>query len=247
MTADQLAILPYLCAAVAVIALLYASVGHAGASGYIAVMSLMGLAASTIKPLALVLNVAVASITTWQFARAGYFRWRLFWPFALTAVPMAALGGYWTLPDASLNRLLGLALCWAAINLLWRPPQEGTAQAPQLWLALLSGAALGLLAGLTGTGGGIYLTPLLLFLRWAPMREIAAVSAPFILLNSVAGLAGMAAAGVAIPTAILPLLIAVALGGALGAHLGSAKLPVEVIKRLLALVLAIAGGKLLLT
>jgi hypothetical protein len=246
MTAELPAVLPYLCAAVAVIALLYASVGHAGASGYIAVMSLIGLAASSIKPLALMLNVAVASITTWQFARAGHFRWRLFWPFALTAVPLAAVGGYWTLADASLNRLLGLALCWAAANLLWRPPQDGQTQAPRTWLALISGGALGLLAGLTGTGGGIYLTPLLLFLRWAPMREIAAVSAPFILLNSVAGLAGMAAAGAAIPNAILPLLIAVALGGGIGAQLGAAKLPVEVIKRLLALVLAIAGAKLLL-
>ena len=237
-------LLPWLIVGVAVIALLYASVGHAGASGYIAVMSLLSIAPATVKPVALMLNVAVALIGTTQFYRAGHFRWSLFWPFAIAAVPCAALGGYLQLPAATFKLLVGIALLLSAANLLLRPPLERRTHAPPLPLALVVGAALGLLAGLTGTGGGIYLTPLMLFLRWAPMRQVAAVSAPFILLNSLSGLAGHFVAGNSIPALIWPLLCAVVVGGAIGATLGARYLPVPVIKRVLALVLLIAGVKL---
>lgn len=237
-------LLPWLIAAVAVVAVLYSSVGHAGASGYIAVMSLLSIAPATIKPVALLLNVAVALIGTMQFTRAGHFRWSLFWPFALAAVPCAALGGYLQLPVATFKMLVGIALLLSAANLLLRPPAERRTQAPPLPVALIVGAALGLLAGLTGTGGGIYLTPLMLFLHWAPMRQVAAVSAPFILLNSLSGLAGHFAAGNSIPVLAWPLLLAVVVGGAIGATLGARYLPVPVIKRVLALVLLIAGVKL---
>jgi len=237
-------VLPQLLAGVALIALLYASVGHAGASGYIAVMSLLSVAPVTIKPVALMLNVAVALIGTTQFTRAGHFRWSLFWPFAVAAVPAAALGGYLQLPADTFKLLVGLALLLSAANLLLRAPTDGATQAPPLVVALAVGGVLGLLAGLTGTGGGIYLTPLMLFLRWAPMRQVAAVSAPFILLNSLSGLAGHFMAGKAIPMLIAPLLVAVVVGGALGATLGARHLPVPVIKRVLALVLTIAGVKL---
>ena len=237
-------LLPWLIAGVAVIALLYSSVGHAGASGYIAVMSLLSVAPATIKPVALILNVAVALIGSAQFYRAGYFRWPLFWPFALAAVPCAALGGYWQLPAETFKLLLGIALLLSAANLLLRAPADGETKAPSLAIALLVGAALGLLAGLTGTGGGIYLTPLMLFLRWAPMREVAAVSAPFILLNSLSGLTGYFISGQSLPALAGPLLLAVLLGGAVGATLGARYLPVPVIKRVLALVLVIAGVKL---
>lgn len=237
-------LLPWLIAGVALIALLYSSVGHAGASGYIAVMGLLSLAPATIKPVALMLNVAVALIGSTQFYRAGHFRWPLFWPFAIAAVPCAALGGYLQLPADTFKLLLGLALLLSATNFLLRAPADGPTQAPSLVLALAVGGVLGLLAGLTGTGGGIYLTPLMLFLRWAPMRQVAAVSAPFILLNSLSGLAGHFMAGKSIPEVTWPLLLAVVIGGALGATLGARHLPVPVIKRVLALVLAIAGIKL---
>jgi uncharacterized protein len=238
-------LLPWLMIGVAVVAALYASVGHAGASGYIAVMSLLSMAPATIKPVALMLNVAVASIGSFQFWWAGHFRWPLFWPFALAAMPCAALGGYLQLPAEHFKLLVGLALWLSAINLLLRQPADGPTQSPSTALALAVGAALGLLAGLTGTGGGIYLTPVMLFLRWAPMRQIAAITAPFILLNSVAGLTGHFVAGKALPALAWPLLVAVALGGALGATLGARRLAVPVIKRLLALVLLIAGTKML--
>lgn len=237
-------LLPWLIAGVFIIAVLYASVGHAGASGYIAVMSLLSVAPATIKPVALLLNIAVACIGSVQFWRAGYFRWPLFWPFALAAVPFAALGGWLQLPAEGFKLLLGAALLLSALNLLLRPPADGPTQAPPLPIALVTGAALGLLAGLTGTGGGIYLTPLMLFLHWAPMRQVAAVSAPFILLNSLSGLAGHLLAGKAIPELAGALLLAVICGGALGAWLGARRLPVPLIKRVLALVLSIAGLKL---
>lgn len=237
--------LPWLLAAVAVIALLYASVGHAGASGYIAVMSLFGVAAVSIKPTALILNLVVASIGTLQFWRAGHFRWPLFWPFALGAVPAAALGGWLQLPLAGFKLLLGIALLISAANFLLRAPADGTTRPPSLGIALGTGALLGLMAGLTGTGGGIYLTPLMLLLHWAPTRQVAAVSAPFILLNSLSGLFGHALAGQGIPDFVGLLLLAVAVGGGLGSWLGARWLPVVAIKRLLALVLGIAGVKLL--
>ncbi|MDO9453335.1 MAG: sulfite exporter TauE/SafE family protein [Stagnimonas sp.] len=237
--------LPWLIAGVLVIAVLYSSVGHAGASGYIAVMSLLAVAPATIKPVALMLNVAVALIGTTQFYRAGHFRWPLFWPFAVVAVPAAALGGYLQLPAETFKLLVGLALLLSAANLLLRAPADGPTQAPPLFVALAVGGVLGLLAGLTGTGGGIYLTPLMLFLRWAPMRQVAAVSAPFILLNSASGLAGHLMAGKIVPALTWPLLSAVVVGGALGATLGALYLPVPVIKRVLALVLLIAAVKLL--
>lgn len=238
-------LLPWLMAGVFAIAVLYAAVGHAGASGYIAVMGLLSMAPAVIKPTALLLNVAVASIGSVQFYRAGHFRWPLFWPFALAALPAAALGGYLQLPVASFRLLLGAALLLSALNLLLRAPAERPTQAPRLAIALPTGAALGLLAGLTGTGGGIYLTPLMLFLHWAPMRQVAAVTAPFILLNSVAGLTGHFAAGQAMPPLVGPLLLTVAAGGGLGAWLGARRLPVASIKRVLALVLLIASIKLL--
>ena len=230
-----------------VIALLYSSVGHAGASGYIAVMSLFGLAPEEIRPTALSLNILVAAITTWQFWRAGHFSWRLYWPFALPAVPMAFVGGYWNLPTEIFEILVGVVLLVSSVQLIWRPPAEGEPQPPKVPLALGTGAGLGLLSGLTGTGGGIFLTPLLIFTGWARTSTAAAVSAPFILLNSVAGLAGNVTSTQRLPEFILPLIAVVVAGGFVGSYLGSRRLPHLSIKRLLAAVLLIAGVKLILT
>ncbi len=236
----------WLFCGVALIALLYSSVGHAGASGYIAVMGLLGLAPATIKPAALVLNLLVASIATWQFARAGYFRWANFWPFALPAVPCAFLGGALHLPTRWLAVSIGVALVSSAVVLLLRPPAETETRMPPLRVALAVGASLGMLAGLTGTGGGVYLTPMLIFLRWAPTRTASAVSALFILLNSAAGLAGHFSADQEFPDVVWPLLPAALCGGALGAWLGSTRYAQIVIKRVLSIVLFSAGFKLAL-
>lgn len=228
-------------------ALLYSSVGHAGASGYIAVMSLLSLAPATVKPTALALNILVASIAAWRFARAGHFRWPLFWPFALLAIPLAFVGGHLNLPVWVFQKLLGAVLLLSAWHLFAQLGPERETRSPPWWGALLCGGAIGLLAGLTGTGGGIFLTPLLLFAGWAKTKEAAAVSALFILCNSVAGLLGNWASTAALPGFILPLLAMAAVGGWLGAGWGSRRFSPALIKRFLAAVLVVAGLKLLLT
>jgi uncharacterized membrane protein YfcA len=239
--------LSLMTAAVLVVAMLYSSVGHAGASGYIAVMSLFSLAPAEIRPTALVLNILVASITSWQFWRAGHFKWSLFWPFALLAVPMAFLGGYVNLPTHVFKVIVGVVLLLSAVQLTIRPQQEREPHAPNNAVALGTGAGLGLLAGLTGTGGGIFLTPLLIFMRWARTSTASGVSAPFILLNSVAALGGNVSATKYLPGFALPLVAAALMGGTIGSHFGSKRLPQLVIKRLLGAVLAIAGAKLVFT
>lgn len=236
-----------LTAGVFVIALLYSSVGHAGASGYIAVMSLLSLAPAEIKPIALALNILVASIGSFQFWRAGHFSWSLFWPFALLSVPFAFLGGYLDLPTHAFKVIVGIVLLVSAAQFLVRPPAEGEPHPPAKPLAMGAGAGLGLLSGLTGTGGGIFLTPLLLFLRWARTKTAAATSALFILVNSTSGLLGNLSARQTFPEFGISLLVAAGVGGAIGSHLGSRRLEPLVIKRLLAVVLVIAGLKLIVT
>ncbi|MFZ2540239.1 MAG: sulfite exporter TauE/SafE family protein [Gallionella sp.] len=230
-----------------VIAALYSSVGHAGASGYIAVMSLLSLAPEIIKPTALALNILVASIATWQFFKAGHFSWRLFWPFAILAVPFAFLGGYIHLPTHTFKVILGLVLLYSAASLLFTAQRDKQVSGPPRFQAMGVGAGIGLLAGLTGTGGGIFLTPLLLFMAWAEVKRAAAVSALFILVNSVAGLAGYLSNANTLPSLITPLFVVAALGGGLGSYLGSRRFKPADIKRFLAVVLLIAGAKLILT
>jgi hypothetical protein len=227
------------------VAFLYASVGHAGASGYIAVMSLAGFAPETIRPVALLLNVLVAAIATVQFARARRFAWRLFWPFAVTAVPLAFVGGRAALPARVFELLVGALLLVSALWLVRRPADPEPAPPPRS-LALGAGAGIGLLAGLTGTGGGIFLTPLLQLARWARAGTAAGVTAPFVLANSLAGLAGNLSATRDLPALALPLAGVVAVGGLVGSSIGSGRLPNVAIERLLALVLVIGGAKLLL-
>src|SRR5712672_1183152 len=162
--------------AVGLIAFLYSSVGHAGASGYIAVMTLWGLAPTVIRPTALVLNILVASIGTFQFWRAGHFSWKLFWPFALLSIPAAYFGGYLQ-PSASVLRILiGVVLLFSAARLIFRRGDPDETVPPSRPTAVGVGAGLGFLSGLTGTGGGIFLTPLILFCQWAKIRQAAAVS-----------------------------------------------------------------------
>lgn len=244
MPPDQIAMLT---GAVAIVAFLYASVGHAGASGYIAVMTLAGLAATVIRPTALALNIVVASVATWHFVRAGHFSWRLFWPFALLAVPGAYLGGQIHVPTEVFKVVVGVVLLLSAVRLLLPSPPEVPVVPPRVTVALPVGAALGFLAGLTGTGGGIFLTPLLLLMGWAGAKQAAAVSALFILLNSAAGLAGNYASTAHIPSLAVPLAAAALVGGAIGSFCGSRRFPHQVIRRLLGIVLLIAGAKLVMS
>jgi uncharacterized protein len=238
----------WLCAAILVVAFLYSSVGHAGASGYIAVMTLVGLTPTVIKPAALVLNILVATLATWQFWRAGHFSWPLFWPFAVASIPMAFVGGYVNLPTKAFKILVGIVLLYSAARFLVGQAQKNEeAQPPTKPVAISMGAGLGLLAGLTGTGGGIFLTPLLIFRRWAITKTAAAVSALFILVNSIAGLLGNISSTRQLPLFALPLAAAAIGGGAVGSYLGSRQFSPGLIKKLLAIVLLIAGYKLIFT
>lgn len=241
-----------LALAIGLVALLYASVGHAGATGYAAVMALAGLEPGVIRPTALALNVFVAAIGTFQFARAGHFRRALFLPLAAASVPCAAVGGAVRIGPAAFEALLGIVLLLSAgrigIEAAWRPaerPAAGDGRPPRPALLGLLGAGIGLLSGLTGVGGGVFLTPVLLAIQAAPVKQVAAVTAPFILVNSLAGLAGGMLAGGSLPPVSLPTLGAAVVGGTIGAHLGAVRLPVAALRLLMAAVLVVAAGKLL--
>jgi uncharacterized membrane protein YfcA len=226
----------------------YAAVGHGGASAYIAAMALAGIAPAEMRPIALLLNVLVSSIATFKFFRAGHFRWRLLWPFAVVSIPMAYAGGAITLPGQAYKILVGVVLLYAAVQ-LWRSGRNGAemreVREPPLGWAMLIGAAMGLLAGLTGVGGGIFLSPLLLMLGWAGTKQTSAVAAPFILVNSAAGLAAIfVAKGAALPSYVWILAAAVLIGGWLGAEYGSRRFANPVVRRVLAVVLALAGAKM---
>jgi uncharacterized protein len=226
----------------------YASVGHGGASAYLAAMALAGVAPQEMRPIALLLNVLVSSLATYKFYRAGHFRWRLFWPFTVVSIPLAYLGGTITLPGQAYKMLVGVVLLYAAWQ-LWRSARAGdelrAVREPPLHLAMAIGAAMGLLAGLTGVGGGIFLSPLLLMLGWAGTKQTSAVAAPFILVNSVAGLAAVAKSA-ALPAYVWVLAPAVIIGGWLGAEYGSRRFANPVVRRVLAGVLALAGAKMVL-
>jgi uncharacterized protein len=230
-------------------ALLYSSVGHAGASGYIAAMALFGLAPAVMKPTALVLNILVASIATIQFYRAGYFDWKTFWPFALGSIPFAFLGGALSLPTSVYKQVLGIILLFAAYRLFQLTKQlvkTNVKPVPSL-LAISSGAGIGFLSGLTGVGGGIFLSPLLLFMGWAEVRQTAGVSAAFILVNSIAGFAGNYASVQFLPSALPFWAGAAIIGGFIGSRFGSYQANPDLIRRLLAVVLGIAGLKMIFT
>jgi uncharacterized protein len=227
----------------------YASVGHGGASAYLAAMALAGIAPQEMRPVALLLNILVSSLATWKFWRAGHFRWRLFWPFAAVSIPLAYVGGAITLPGQAYKVLVGLVLLYAAWQ-LWHSVRAGEEmrelREPPLGWAMVIGAAMGLLAGLTGVGGGIFLSPLLLMLGWAGTKQTSAVAAPFILVNSIAGLAAIVLArSASLPSYVWILAPAVMIGGWLGAEYGSRRFANPVVRRVLAVVLALAGAKMI--
>ena len=234
--------------AFALVALLYAAVGHGGASGYLAVMALAGVEPVTMKPVALVLNIAVSCIGTVMFFRAGHFAWRLFWPFAVVSVPFAYLGGALHLSAGVFRLLVAAALAFAALRLVLPVKNEAAAVTRPAWWAVgLSGSLIGLISGLIGVGGGIFLTPLLLFCGWARTKEAAAVSAPFIFVNSAAGLLGNPGSLAKLPPEMPWWLPAIVAGGIIGARWGSRVARPTQLRPMLAAVLAVAVVKLLVT
>lgn len=230
-------------------AVLYASVGHAGGSAYLAAMALIGVAPATMRPTALALNILVASIVTLRFQLAGYVAWRALIPFAAASIPAAFIGGTLTLPGNVYKPLVGIVLIVAAIQLFRTARQAGAVEQPPTNVpiipALLAGAAIGLLAGLTGTGGGIFLTPLIILCGWAGARTAAGISAAFILANSTSGLAGNVASIGSLPSELPIWLGVVAVGAIVGSELGARRLNTTNLRRALALVLVIAGLKLI--
>lgn len=230
-------------------ALLYSSVGHGGASGYLAAMALLGLTPEVMRPTALLLNILVATIAVVKFSRAGSYSWNLFWPLALTSIPCAYAGGTMTLPGHLYKPLVGVLLlisAWHVLHTAKRSVQISTTP-PPLPILLLSGAATGCLSGLTGVGGGIFISPLLLYFRWAEVRVVSGVAAAFILVNSISGLLGVDSASRVLPSALIYWAAAACVGGWIGAEYGSKRISTTTIRMLLGLVLIVAGLKMLIT
>jgi len=230
------------------VAILYSSVGHAGASAYQAVMAIFGLAPATMKATALALNIIVASVGTFKFYRAGFFSWRVFYPFALGSIPFAFIGGQIALSDWFYKVIVGAMLLFAAYRMFAASAVKGEEAARPLpiWIGLGCGIGIGLLSGLTGVGGGIFLSPLLILMHWADAKTTAGVSVTFILVNSVAGLAGNLSRVNALPPIIPLWMIAVLIGGLIGAEYGSKRFGNVTLKRLLAVVLLLGGLALML-
>jgi uncharacterized protein len=240
-----------IAALIFVVALLYSTVGHAGASGYLAAMALFGASfgftPAVMKPTALTLNIIVALIGTVRFYRAGFFSWRTFWPFVLTSIPAAFIGGALTLPVPIYKSIVGIVLIYSAVRLFLtaRVAVENEDATPvPIWIALCLGAVIGLLSGLTGVGGGIFLSPVLLLMHWTTTKETSGVAVAFILVNSVAGLLGNVSAVSYVSNDITYFAPAVLIGGWIGTELGTRVLPIAGIRRWLSVVLVLAGLKL---
>jgi len=236
-----------LLVALFVVGLIYASVGHGGASGYIVTMTLLGVAPAVIKPTALLLNLFVSSVAFIQFYRAGHFRWATFWPFALTSIPLAFLGARLPLSDQLYKQLLAVCLLLLVARLIWAARTDDTDTKPiPLGAGLLTGGVIGLLSGMLGIGGGIILSPLMLFFRWANTRQTAATSALFIFVNSVSGLVSLLAKGYTPDPQQYAWIGAAFAGGLVGGYLGSRRYSIPTLRYVLAAGVAVACLKLLL-
>ena len=230
------------------VAFLYASVGHGGASGYLALMALFGFLPEVMKPTALLLNLFVSLTSFIQFYRGKHFNWKIFLPFAIASVPMAYLGGLITLDGIIYKKILGILLLIPIARFLFFPTvknQELKKSNP--WLSLLIGAAIGFLSGVIGIGGGIILSPVLLLFKWVNMKQAAAISALFIFVNSLSGLAGQLTKGVHFSADMYAYVAIAFAGGICGAYYGSLKFRQDILKYMLAIVLMVASYKLLFT
>jgi uncharacterized membrane protein YfcA len=230
--------------AICVVAFLYSSVGHGGASGYLGLMVLFGIDVALMKPTALTLNLFVSSIAFLSFYRAGYFRLRLLLPFVITSIPMAFLGASLEVPPELYKKILGICLFIAALRIVIRTGEDAERRKVSIPIALAAGALIGFFSGMIGIGGGIILSPLLLLTRWAGMKETAAASAAFIFLNSLAGLSGHLVAGMEMAPKMALWIGSVMVGGLLGSWTGGFKLSASQLKYLITAVLLIASIKL---
>jgi uncharacterized protein len=247
----SLTVLIIVAVAVFAVAVLYASVGFGGGTGYLAVIALAGLASEEIRATALVLNVVVALIGTIQFARKGHFDWRLLTPFLLSSIPAAFAAGRWMKLDPHIYEIvLGVILIYAAYRLWGTRVEKGAdVERPPIVFALIGGAVIGLISGLVGVGGGVFLAPMLLLAGWATPRQTAGATAPFILLNSAAALIGLLLSddGLAVqPTALGAWVACVAVGGFIGATSGATFLPPRILRITLCLVLLVAAARMIL-
>ncbi|MDL2145429.1 sulfite exporter TauE/SafE family protein [Flavobacterium tructae] len=232
--------------ALIVIAFLYSSVGHGGASGYLALMTIFAFPVAIMKPSALLLNLFVASISFFFYYRKNYFRPKLFYPFAIASIPAAFIGGFVTLDNTIYKVVLGLVLVFAALRLFGIFNfKEKEAVKINLPFALAIGFAIGLLSGMLGIGGGIILSPILLFLGWASVKESAAISSLFIFVNSFAGMLGFLMGGKTIPVESFYLVPIAVVGGVLGGFYGSGYFSNKTLKVVLGTVILMASVKLI--
>ncbi len=234
---------------IAIVAFLYASVGHGGASGYLALMVIFGVSPLLMKPSALVLNLFVSAISFMQFYRQGYFKWKLLWPFIITSIPLSFLGAKMNVDAHIYKMILAVCLFIAILRLLGLfgkndPDKTNEINLP---IALLIGGIVGFISGMIGIGGGILLSPILLLLHWAKMKETAAVSAIFIFLNSLSGIAGAFGSMENISSEIFLWALAGIAGGTIGAFYGSTRFNTAVLKYILSIVLIFACIKLVIT
>jgi len=235
---------------VLVMAAMYAAVGHGGGSGYLAVLAIAAIAPEQMRPTALLLNIVVASIATWKFSSNNTFRKELFVPLVFASIPAAFIGGCIDVPDYIYKPLVGIVLLYAAIRLCTPLRGDEHTTRPKLLIIIIAGIGIGFLSGIIGIGGGIFLSPLILLLHWTTAKQTAALSAPFILLNSIAGLCGVAVDQGGLPVDagfVAPLATAVVIGGFVGASIGSRRLGHQGLRTVLGIVLCIASIKMFVT
>lgn len=231
-----------------VVAFLYASVGHGGASGYLALMAIFAVSPTVMKPTALLLNLFVSSTSFIQFHRGGHFKWRIFWPFSLASIPLSFVGGMMTVDSAIYKKILGILLLVPVIRFIFfKNTSLKDLRPSNIPLSLLAGGIIGLLSGMIGIGGGIILSPILLLLKWTDQKQTAAISASFIFVNSVAGLGGQLIMGFEFNSYMLAYVSIAFAGGICGAYFGALKFGQDILKNILAVVLAVAAYKLLFT
>jgi len=234
--------------AVLILAFLYSSVGHGGASAYLAIMTILSFPIELIRPSALLMNLFVAGIAFVQYYRAGHFKWNIFWPFAVASIPMAFAGAHISLEPELYKRVLGLLLLVTVLR-MFGLLGKGSSVVDNVPIipAMIAGAVVGFVSGIIGIGGGIILSPLLLMLNWSNMKTAAAVSAAFIWVNSLAGLIGLMNAGATLHADIWVWVAVALVGGLFGAYFGSRRLNNKQLRGVLGGVLLLAGLKLIFT
>ena len=231
-----------------IVAMLYSSVGHSGASGYLALMAIYAFTPDVMKPTALILNLFVSLTSFVQFYRGEHFKWKIFLPLAIASIPMAFIGGLIIMEASVYKKILGSLLFIPIIRFLFFanvPDHE--LKKSNVILSVLIGCFIGFLSGLIGIGGGIILSPILLLLKWTNQKQTAAISALFIFVNSLSGLAGQLTKGINISPDMLSYVAVAFAGGVCGAYLGALKFNQNILKNTLAVVLMVAGWKLIFT